>query len=387
MKVKGYLRVQNGIFQTVIRYKDTQGKWRDKSESTGLPEKGNKRRAQTILDKRLKEWEAKSQTAVETGEVLFLDFMRSWLNEVIRYKVRPNTFREYERIFDHSISVHAAFAGIKLQELTPAMVQGYYNTVLAAGVSPNTVRKYHANIHKCLAYALRLDLIAKNPTEKTELPPKGKYQGATALTKEEVGQLLRAFTGDALETVVRLAANYGLRRSEVCGLRWKDIDFEANTIHVCHTAAVVSGKVVYNEMTKNVSSNRELPLTPSIRDYLLKVKTIQEEQRKLLGNGYTDSDLVCVHPDGVPIHPDTVTHHFQRVLKKKHLTVIRFHDLRHCAVYLLRKGGIDVKDIQVWLGHSNITTTLNTYGHVLSEDLKRAGDVMDLMLYGDKEAS
>ena len=102
---------------------------------------------------------------------------------------------------------------------------------------------------------------------------------------------------------------------------------------------------------------------------------------RLLGNGYTDSGYICVQKDGTPINPDFVTHHFQRVLKGSQLPVVRFHDLRHAAVYALRKGGCDAKDIQAWLGHSDITTTLNVYGHVLNGDMDRLGQVMDRLLF------
>ena len=106
------------------------------------------------------------------------------------------------------------------------------------------------------------------------------------------------------------------------------------------------GKVVYSDSTKTDSSNRVLPLTSNMRTYLQKVQLQQAENKKLFGDAYIDSGYVCVHPNGAPMRPDYVTPHFQRRLKEIGLPVIRFHDLRHSAVYALRKGGCDTKDIQ-----------------------------------------
>ncbi len=141
------------------------------------------------------------------------------------------------------------------------------------------------------------------------------------------------------------------------------------------------GKVVYSDSTKTDSSNRVLPLTSNMRTYLQKVQLQQAENKKLFGDAYIDSGYVCVHPNGAPMRPDYVTPHFQRRLKEIGLPVIRFHDLRHSAVYALRKGGCDTKDIQAWLGHSDIITTLNIYGHVLGGDMDRLGQVMDSLLF------
>lgn len=365
----------------VFEYQDATGKRRQRSESTGLPEKGNKRRAQQMLDKRLEELSQQRTAALEAKNVLFLPFMGSWLDDVMAHKIRPNTLSQYKMILNGYLAKYEPFHGVKLQDVTPALIQSFYNSELNAGLSPNTVRKHHANIHKCLDYAVRLGFISSNPSVQTELPPKQKYTGAKAFTPEQTKDLLHMFRGDLLEVPVYLTATYGLRRSEVCGLRWEAVDFDAGTIHVKHTAVVDNGSIIYANNTKTATSNRLLPLTPNMKVYLLEIKKRQEEDKKLLGSYYTDSGYVCVQKDGRPINPDFVTHHFQRMLKNSKLPVIRFHDLRHSAVYALRKGGCDAKDIQAWLGHSDITTTLNVYGHVLNGDMDKLGRVMDKLLF------
>lgn len=381
MKVTGHLRAKRGIWQMVFSYLDKDGKRRQKSESTGLPEKGNKRRAQQMLDKRLKELAQQYEPFLDDGRVLFLDFMRDWLDNVMAYKVKENTLEQYNLTFDRYISEYKPFHGLKLQDLTPPMLQSYYSEQVKAGLSPNTVRKHHANIHKCLDYAVRLGLIAFNPSAQVELPAKQKYTGATACTPGQLQGLLQLFRGDPLETVLMLGIAYGLRRSEVCGLRWDAVDMEAGTLHICHTAVKANGRVLYSDSTKTATSNRVLPLTASMREYLGSVRERQEENKRLFGRDYTDSGYICVKPDGTPIDPDFVTHHFRRVLVANDVPIIRFHDLRHSAVNTLRKGGCDVKDIQAWLGHSDVSTTLNVYGHILQGDMVRLGDVVDTAIF------
>ena len=186
MKATGNLRVKRGIWQMVFEYQDSTGQRRQKSESTGLPEKDNKRRAQQMLDKRLDELSQQYTAALENRNVQFLSFMHSWLNDVMSYKVRDTNMTQYNYVLDSYIAEYKPFHGIKLQELTPPLLQSYYNTQLKAGLSPNTVRKHHANIHKCLDYAVRLGMITVNPSIMTELPLKRKYQGDTAYTPERL---------------------------------------------------------------------------------------------------------------------------------------------------------------------------------------------------------
>ncbi len=362
-------------------YVGKSGQRRQKSDSTGLPVKGNKRRAQQMLDNRLKELAQQYEPFLDDGRVLFLDFMRDWLDNVMAYKVKENTLEQYNLTFDRYISEHKPFHGLKLQDLTPPLLQSYYSEQVKAGLSPNTMRKHHANIHKYLNHAVRLGLIAFNPSTQVELPAKQKYTGATTCTPEQLQDLLQLFRGDPLETVLMLGITYSLCRSEVCGLRWDAVDMDTGTLHICHTAVKANSRVLYSDSTKTATSNRVLPLTASMREYLGSVRERQEENKRLFGRDYTDSGYICVKPDGTPIDPDFVTHHFRRVLVANDVPVIRFHDLRHSAVNTLRKGGCDVKDIQAWLGHSDVSTTLNIYGHILQGDMARLGNVVDAALF------
>lgn len=377
----GSLQTKNNIFQMVFSYKDVHGDWRQRSESTGLTVKGNKRRAQEMLATRLAELEKQSVVALTSNKLSFLDFMRMWVSDVIPLEVRPNTLSQYRRVVEAYICKYAPFQGVILQSLTPALLQSYFNEH-GKYLSPNTLRKHKANIHKCLDYAVRLELLPYNPADRVVLPKKKKFTGAQVLTPGQLQELCKLFKGDELETAVQITVTYGLRRSEVCGLRWDAVDFDANVIHVRHTAVLCDGEVLYTDNTKTASSRRRLPLTASMRAYLLKVKAAQEATRLLCGKSYDNSGYVCVWEDGRPFSPDFITHHFMRKLKSSDLPQIRFHDLRHSTVNTLRKGGCDAKDIQSWLGHSDVSTTLGVYGHLLDGDMSRMGAVIDTALAG-----
>ena len=192
MKVTGSLRLKRGIWQLQFDYLDAAGQRKQKSESTGLPEKGNKRRAQKMLEERLAEMEQQYETALDNRNVQFLSFMRSWLDDVVAHQVKENTFSQYNMVYNGYIAKYKPFHGVKLQALTPALIQSYYNAQLKNGLSPNTVRKHHANIRKCLEYAVRLGILTQNPASIVELPPKQKYKGATAYTPEQLREIGRA---------------------------------------------------------------------------------------------------------------------------------------------------------------------------------------------------
>lgn len=159
----GSLRVKRGFFQLVFSYKDETGKWRTKSESTGLKEKGNKRRAEALLAARLEELGEVPAQVLENSKVLFLDAMQSWLEDVMVSQVRYNTLVQYKNAFSYNVKTYVPFQGLRLQKLTPALLQGFYNAKVKAGLSPSTVHKLHANINKFLSYAVAMDMIPSNP--------------------------------------------------------------------------------------------------------------------------------------------------------------------------------------------------------------------------------
>ena len=233
------------------------------------------------------------------------------------------------------------------------------------------------------AHALKMDFIRVNPMNRVK-KPKPIQHNANFYSAEEAEKLIAAVHGDTIEFPVMMAAYYGLRRSEIAGLRWRAIDFKSNriTIERTVTQAIVDGerKIIAKDRAKNKSSCRSLPLMPQFKKILLQMKQQQETNRKLCGNCYHESEYVYVNPLGVPYTPDFITDHFRKYLKKAGFRKITFHELRHSCASMLLKQGVGMKDIQAWLGHSTYNTTANLYAHLDSESKVSVGTVMENLL-------
>ena len=205
-------------------------------------------------------------------------------------------------------------------------------------------------------------------------PRKIVYQ-ASFYTESEFSALFAAVSGTLIEVPVKLAAFYGLRRSEVMGLRWDAIDFEQNTLSIRHTVTgcTVDGQyqIIAADTTKTRSSHRTLPLVPPVRDMLLRLKARQEQYKRLCGTGYICFNELCER-----IHPAYLSNCFSRTLAQNGLRHIRFHGLRHSSVTLLLAHGIPLKQIQEWLGHSDFATTANIYAHLDVKSKERSAAVM-----------
>lgn len=212
-------------------------------------------------------------------------------------------------------------------------------------------------------------ILLKNPADKVDRPKKNVFHGSF-YSEEEMLTLFDAVSGDPLELCVKIAAYYGLRRSEVLGLRWSAIDMEHKTISISHKVieAEVDGKFVPmgEDVLKTKSSFRTLPLIPAVGIILLEEKEKQEMYRRLFKKSYCRDylDYICVDQCGKLLRPNYVTEHFSWLIEKYGLRKVRFHDLRHTCASLLLSNGISMKQIQIWLGHSTFSTTADIYAHL-----------------------
>jgi len=267
--------------------------------------------------------------------------------------------------------------GILLSNLTAEHINEFYDARLKY-VKAMTVTKYHANISAALKYAVKLGVIPFTIMGKVDRPSPERFVGKF-LKQSEAVALFEAVKGHKLELSVIIAAFYGLRRSEVVGLRWESIDFEANTITIEHTVteAMIDGKKIQiaDDTTKSKASYRTLPLVPQFRTKLLAVREEQERNRRLCGKYYNkvEGKYICVDAMGNRIKPNCITSGFPAFLEKNGFKRIRFHDLRHSCASLLLANGVPLKQIQEWLGHSDFAITANTYAHLeFSSKLKSA---------------
>ena len=182
---------------------------------------------------------------------------------------------------------------------------------------------------------------------------------------------------------VLLASYYGMRRSEIVGLKWSAIDFVNKTININHVVINISenGKqmLIGRDGTKTKKSQRTLPLLGDVENILLELKELQEENRILYKSSYNKEylDYICVDEMGMLLNPDYVSHKFAKILKANDMKKIRFHDLRHSCASLLLANGVSIKQIQVWLGHSNYNTTANIYAHLDKSHMNESANIIE----------
>ena len=381
--VAGHLTLKNGRYYAVLNYRNAGGQRKTKWISLGLPEKGNKRKAEAELARLRAEFEPPKEVGDLSSDMLFADYLLEWL-EIAKGRLAVATYSSYAAMIKKPVGPYFRQRNLTLRELEARHLQMFYSEMLRK-VKPNTVIHYHAIIHSALKYAVKTDMLVQNVADKVDRPKKNSFQ-PVFLSAEEMQKMFEALRGTKLELPVLVAAFYGFRRGEVLGLRWDAIDFERNTITIRHivTNAKIDGKceIVCADRAKTKSSLRSLPLVSNIREKLLALREQQKENRRVCGNCYSKKydGYVFVDAMGNIFNPRSVTANFSKLLEQNGLRHIRFHDLRHSCASLLLANDVPLKQIQEWLGHSDIGTTANIYSHLGYKSKITSANVMDNLL-------
>lgn len=365
--VAGHLTLKNGRYYAVLNYKNAGGRRKTKWISLGLPEKGNKRKAEAELARLRAEFEPPKEVGDLSSDMLFADYLREWL-EIAKGRLAVATYSSYAAMIKKPVGPYFRQRNLTLRELEARHLQMFYSEMLRK-VKPNTVIHYHAIIHSALKYAVKTDMLVQNVADKVDRPKKNSFQ-PVFLSAEEMQKMFEALRGTKLELPVLVAAFYGFRRGEVLGLKWDAIDFERGTISVIRTVTTITldGKQteIEQQSAKTKSSLRTLPLIGSFREYFLQVKEAQELNKQVCGNCYNHEydGFVFVDELGERMRANYLTSAFPKFLESHGLRRMRFHDLRHSCASLLLANGVPLKHIQEWLGHSDFTTTANIYAHL-----------------------
>ena len=365
--VAGHLTLKNGRYYAVLNYKNAGGQRKTKLISLGLPEKGNKRKAEAELARLRAEFEPPKEVGDLSSDMLFADYLLEWL-EIAKGRLAVATYSSYAAMIKKPVGPYFRQRNLTLRELEARHLQMFYSEMLRK-VKPNTVIHYHAIIHSALKYAVKTDMLVQNVADKVDRPKKNSFQ-PVFLSAEEMQKMFEALRGTKLELPVLVAAFYGFRRGEVLGLKWDAIDFERGTISVIRTVTTITveGKQmeIEQQSAKTKSSLRTLPLIGSFREYFLQVKEAQELNKQICGNCYNHEydGFVFVDELGERMRANYLTSAFPKFLEDHGLRRMRFHDLRHSCASLLLANGVPLKHIQEWLGHSDFTTTANIYAHL-----------------------
>ena len=392
--MKGFVRNRGGIRQPNGSYKGGTwtAYWEDGASADGRRSQGSKggfaarRDAQGYLSTIVAS--KQSGMYVPPVKTTFGNYLiQSWL-PLQRQRLRASSLDDYERrIRTHIVP---ALGTIALQDLDAVRLDRLYADLLDHGgpggrpLAPKTVRNVHVIVRKALADATRKRLVSRNvavDADPPKVPGPGEREMAT-WTPEELKTFLKAIGTHRLAAGYVLAASTGMRRGEVLGLRWSDVDLDLRTLSVIQTIVNVAYKITISE-PKTARGRRTISLDTPTVDALRAHRAGQLNERAALGTAYDDHDLVFACPDGQPVHPDFFSQTFERTVTRLGLRRVRLHDLRHTYATLALRAGVDAKTVSARLGHSTVAFTLDVYTKTVPQLDREAADKIARLIFGD----
>ncbi len=312
----------------------------------------------------------------------FYTYMEYWLYNIIKHSVEPDTFNGYKRQVTGRLKRYFTQEEHRktVKEITADDLDDFYN-YLRNDLKNSTIDHYNDNISSAFRYLLKKKLVRYNPTDLIN-PIIIERDEVTVYTKEEIIKLFEILKGDIIELPTQFDGCYGMRRSEIIGLRKQVFDFEEDYFIVNHVAIQNDGKdnvekVYFKDKAKSKKGYRTFPLFPHIKKAVLKRFEEIEENKKIFGDSYNHKydGYLFVHDNGDLIQPKYFTDRFGEIIEKNKLKKITPHGLRHSIATLLHLAGIDIRDIQDWLGHESISST-NIYTRGDYKKQVRTGNVV-----------
>ncbi len=352
-----------------IRYdgpRDASGQRRQVSETV----KGTKRDAERVLRDRLAAIE--QNTFVAPSRLLVSEFLEQWLNTYAIPNTSPLTVIGYRTHFNR---INRWLGSMPLQRLSPYHIQSMY-AEMATEFKPRTVMVTHTLLHEALKYAVRWGLLSRNPVEATEPPRRGKDTEPVMWSVQDILRFLEAANGHRYYHVYHLAILTGMRRGELAGLQWEQVDLERKLL-------TVTGQLLYirrrglNRSLPKTDRGRRISLSQSAVDLLKQVRRRQLEQKLAAGPAWKETGYVFTSETGLPINPGTMTAAFTALVRKLGLPRITLHGLRHAHATLLLSNGVHPQVVSERLGHSSVKLTLDLYSHVLPHIQEAAAKVID----------
>jgi integrase len=351
-------KIQNGV-RYRVRWRDDQGKQRTKS----FDRSKNANEFKTNL-----EYQLRNGSYVAESVITVREFLNSWM-KIKSKTIADNTIVAYNKSIDH---INEHIGDMRLQKVTAVNIDTMYAT-LQEGLSGTTVLHLHRVLNQALKQAEKQQLINRNPCIYVDAPKKNKNNKAKFIHPDDISNYIKAFEGSYLYMGVVIAMFTGLRRGEVLGLQWQDVDFKRNMLNIRHNMTYKGLRLPKSQEIRTV------PMSNTVSKLLRQHKKRCLENKLVLGSDYFTSDFVVTREDGRLIDPREFSRQFGKVLKRNNLEHVRFHDLRHTTASLLIHEGEDMKTISEILGHSSISITADLYGHVLDE--KKKGAINSLEKY------
>jgi integrase len=306
---------------------------------------------------------------IEPSVMLVSEFLERWLTDYVAHNCEAKTAEKYEQVIRNQVI--PALGQIKLKDLKPAHIQKLYSDALNSGrvngrggLSSRSVHHMHRILSNALSTGVKWQILSHNPVKATT-PPKPEKKEMTSLSAEQSNRLLQLLSGQNLWLPVFLGLTTGMRRGEILGLQWKDINWDRKELSVKRSLKQ-SKTGVKLARPKTAHSLRTISLSDVVIDTLRAQKRVQAEERLRLGSAYTDGGMVLAAPGGGPLRPDSISTAFAAFMKQQSgLPKARFHDLRHTHASLLFQAGENPKVVSQRLGHANVAFTLDTYAHLM----------------------
>jgi len=318
-----------------------------------------------------------NNTFVNPDSITVNEYLEIWLKDYATPNVSPTTLSKYV----YGIKRISKYIGsMKLQKIKPIHIQGAINELNNSDLSSATVLDYYRTLNTAFNTAIKWQMINTNPCRGIT-PPKKDSKKMSVLNNEEARLLIQGTKDHAIHIVIFLALTCGLRRGEILGLQWEDIDFNNKMIHLTNNMVQADGKSILKD-TKTSTGKRSIALPQNVVDELKQVRKNQIKYSLVFEEDYETNNFVCTWPDGKPFRPDYITQVFPKILKKLKLPNIRFHDLRHTHATLLLMQDVHPKVVQERLGHSKISITLDTYSHILPNMQQEAAEKIDKLFKG-----
>ncbi len=324
---------------------------------------------------------------VEPSRITLNEYLDSWLDS-IRASVRHSTHASYSAMLANHF--RPRLGSRRVQSLTPADMNGLYADLLTAGrkdgtggLSSRSVRYVHTIVRHALSDAVSWGVVARNVADLAT-PPRHRASASKEMqtwSAEEVSAFLVHSSQDRLSAIWVLAVTTGMRRGELLGLKWKDIDFERSALSVRRSLVSVEYELAFST-PKTEKSRRVIALDTTTLGALAKHRRSQAAEKLAFGPGYEHSDLVFCQENGEPFHPDRLTKVFRAIVQQTELPVIRLHDLRHTHATLALQAGIHPKVVSERLGHSTVAMTLDTYSHTVPSMQSDAAERIAELVFG-----
>lgn len=293
-------------------------------------------------------------------------FLELWLEQYCRHNLKPSTFANRKNLVDARII--PSIGQYYVNDLKPIHFTNFYTEMANKGYKSDYIHTMHSTLRTAFKHALKWEIASRYVMTNVDAPKLEKRKQLETWTLEEASEFLsftEAIENDYRHIIYVLAIFTGMRKGEILGLRWQDIDWDRKTLQIVQTVYKTLKNAPSIQTPKTTGSTRSVSIPDNVLDELRVHKKKQLELRMKFGSVYRNNDLVCPRPDGAPMDPRGVNEHFEECVKKSGVKKIRFHDLRHSHATIMLKLGEHPKVVSERLGHRDVNITLNTYSHVL----------------------